>query len=327
MNYKFMNYKFMNYKFMNYKFMNYKFMKNWKFQYLLLALFIVMLLAIVLGKFYKKLIEGFDNPPVELDAKVRYIIVTNKSDPTLQISQIAVYTTDDPSTNIAPKGTATAANVLNNAFKISTPIDGVLAARDYRSIYHSLGTTEDYWKLDLGAAYQLSKIVYYNRIDDDGNVPVRPGFEYSKRAIGMIYTLQDENGKTVWTSSPSTSGDLIQTYTFTRVKAPMPMPAQGPKGPQGLPGPQGPQGVPGPQGLQGVPGPQGPKGMPGPQGLQGVPGPQGMPGPMGFLGFVNVRKKDMSASSYPPNKNSNKNHKVKPNNSCDDDEEEENDIQ
>lgn len=271
---------------MNFKGLNYKHGVGF--------LALVLLLALALGGVLRSFVrEGFDNPPAVLDAAVRYIVVTNQNVIPLQISQLAVYTAADPNTNIAPKGTATAANVYTSAYYPSTAIDGVLAARDYSKIYHSLGqTNEDYWKLDLGAAFPLSKIVYYNRIDDDGNTPPRPENLYSKRAIGMIFTLQDADGKTVWTSSPATSSDLIQTYTFTQTAPAPPAPPPAPPAPPGAPGAKGAKGdkgMQGPMGMQGPPGPPGPMGMQGPQGKIGMQGPMGTQGKMGMQGPMGMQ--------------------------------------
>jgi len=329
-----------------------KFNKSLKFQHWLVILFIIILIALALGSFFKRLVEGFDSPPAELDAKVRYITFRqgDLSD-FLQISQLAVYTADDPTTNIAPKGTSTALNIYtvnNSRSTIASAIDGTLEVRDFGKSpgYSSANKSPDnYWKLDLGQAYQLSKIVYYNR--GDNNISVR--------AIGTFFTLEDEAGQTVWTSPKITTGDLIDTWTFTQTKAaaaapaPVPEPIAGPMGMQGIAGPMGMQGIAGPAGMQGIPGKIGPVGMQGipgkigpsgtqgtqgkigPAGIQGPTGPKGdrgmrgPPGPMGFLGFVDLRKKDItgaSASSYPPNKNNTRNKNVKPHNSYEEEDEE-----
>lgn len=281
------------------KFMNYKFIKNWKFQHWLLILLIVMLLAISLGTFYNRIIEGFDNPPVELNAKVRYVTFHQGTSDYLVISQLAVYAADAPDINIAPKGKASASNLYGPFFSAESAIDGTLAAKKFENVtsptgYHSLNKNPDnYWKLDLGQDFNLSKIVYYNR--NDG---------YNSRAIGTYITLENSVGQTVWTSQNITSSDLIQTWTFTQTQVPTVV-EKGQQGPKGDMGPRGPKGD---------------------KGMRGPPGP---PGPMGFLGFVDLRKKDItgsSSASYPPDKNSNSNYKksnnhkkIKPHNACDDD--------
>jgi hypothetical protein len=342
------------------KFMNYKFIKNWKFQHWLLVLFVVMLLAIVLGSFYNRLVEGFDNPPVVLDVKIKSITLYKGTSSHLQLSQMAVYSENDPNTNIAPQGKATAINGESNQFRpdvkwsVEAPIDGVLQTRTALNasapagfVSNEASNSTDYytfWKVDLPQAVYLSKIVVYSLND-----PV-----YGNKLSGYFLSLEDESGTVMWKSQPTTntSTDLVNTYTFTRVAPTEPGPAGamgpagaiGPAGIQGLTGPKGaigPAGAMGPAGIQGL---TGPKGAIGPAGIQGLPGPAGPkgergmrgpagpPGPMGFLGFVDLRKKDVtgsSAASYPPDKNSNSNYKkhnnhkkIKPHNACEDYEDE-----
>ena len=282
--------------------------KGWKFQHWLVILFIIMLIALAVGRFFTRFMEGFDNPPAELNAKVRYITFHQGNSEFLQISQLAVYTADDPNTNIAPKGTASALNLYtsepNPILTIAAPIDGKLETRAMTNTtvvggYISANKSPDnFWKLDLGQAYQLSKIVYYNRNDNS-----------MTRAIGTFLTLEDAAGQTVWTSPTITNEDLIVTWTFTQKKVPESI-----AGPMGLTGPAGPMG------------PMGPKGDKGMQGKMGPKGDRGPPGPMGFLGFVDLRKKDItgaSASSYPQNKTHTRHKKVKPHNSEEYEEEEE----
>jgi len=269
-----------------------------------------MLLALVLGNFYNRIIEGFDNPPVELNSKIRYVTFHQGTSEFLQISQLAVYAADAPNINIAPKGKATAPNLYAPFLSAESAIDGTLETRTMSSSkspagYHSASKSpENYWKLDLGQDFNLSKIVYYNR--NDGN---------NSRAIGTYITLENGAGQTVWTSQTITSSDLIQTWTFTQNQAPTVV-EKNQQGPKGDMGPVGPQGM---------------------KGDRGMRGPAGPPGPMGFLGFVDLRKKDItgsSSASYPPDKNNNnykkynQQKKIKPHNACeDDDDEDEGDMQ
>jgi hypothetical protein len=280
---------------MFHKVMNYKFIKNWKFQHWLLMLLIVMITGLFFGTFFKKFIEGFDNPPVTLNSKVKSITLHGGTAVNLQISQLAVYTADDPNTNIAPKGTATSTDVYeennkaSDTISVQAPIDGVLEARKYQpssktfsGYYATFSGESTYWKLDLGQAYQLSKVVFYNRGD--------PGLV--SRIIGAYMTLENEAGETIWTSQPITTGDLIQTWTFNQIQAPapIPVPVPGEKGDPGPPGSQGPagiQGLEGPAGIQGLEGPAGPagiQGLEGPAGIQGLEGPAGPAGPAGLPG-------------------------------------------
>ena len=258
------------------------------------------------------------------------------------ISQLAVYSADDPTTNIAPKGTASALNLYGaGSISIASPIDGTLNPRPMLDAstpggYHSNEDKNSYWKLDLGQAVQLSKIVYYNRSD----------VGYAANSNGAYFTLQDANGNTVWTSSNLRNGDLIDTWTFTQAKAPAPVSAPppvpgplgplgplgpaGPAGPLGPPGPAGADGKMGPMGLMGLMGPAGKMGLDGKMGMTGPAGPkgdkgdmglmglQGLPGPMGFLGFVDLHKTNIAAA-YPPNKkNNNRPNTIRPHNYCED---------
>ena len=311
------------------KSMDYKFITNVKLQSWLIILFIIILLALALGSYINSFVEGFDNPSVELDEKVKSITFHQGNAVTLQISQLAIYTADDPTTNIAPIGKATAIasedtdqSGGNAKSAIAAPIDGVLKSRTVYNVSKPGGfmspntSPTNFWKLDLPQAINLSKLVYYQRGDK----------AYVVNSFGSYFTLEDASGKVIWTSPNINTPDMILTYTFTQ------KPGSNTSG-SGTSGSATNGSGTNTSGSgsntsnqncdmykQGPPGPKGDR------------GPQGPPGPMGFLGFVNVRKKDISAASYPPNKNSNshknskKNNKVKPHNSCDD-EEEENDIQ
>ena len=326
------------------KSMDYNFIKNVKLQSWLIILFIIILLALALGSFINSFVEGFDNPSVELDEKVKSITFRQGNAVTLQISQLAIYTADDPTTNIAPIGKATAIasedtdqSGGNAKSAIAAPIDGVLKSRTVYNVSKPGGfmspntSPTNFWKLDLPQAINLSKLVYYQRGDK----------AYVVNSFGSYFTLEDASGKVIWTSPNINTPDMILTYTFTQ----KPGSATSGSGTSGSAtngsGTSG-SGTSG-SGTSGSGSSTSGSGSntsnqncdmykQGPPGPKGDRGPQGPPGPMGFLGFVNVRKKDISAASYPPNKNSNshknskKNNKVKPHNSCDD-EEEENDIQ
>jgi hypothetical protein len=147
-----------------------------------------------------------------IETDVRYIKVFFRgTDGIIQISQLAAYVND---INIAPNGTPSAANNLaetQTAKNAETryPIDGTLSTRAYPEIYHSAQPSGfGYWLLDLGQAYKLDRIVYYNR----------PG--YAERAIGMLIETYDKNFNN---NSPNDSvalnqfilnSDLIQTFNL-----------------------------------------------------------------------------------------------------------------
>jgi len=111
-------------------------------------------------------------------------------------------------------GTPSAANNLaesqtNKNAEIRYPIDGTLSTRDYPEIYHSAQPSAfGYWLLDLGQAYKVDSIVYYNR----------PG--YTQRAIGMLIETYDKNyninspGSSVALNQFTLNGDLIQTLNL-----------------------------------------------------------------------------------------------------------------
>lgn len=141
------------------------------------------------------------------ETEVRYIKVFFRgTDGIIQISQLAVYVNG---VNVAPNGTPSAANVLGGEEGIGKPIDGTLSPRDYPDIYHSEQPSAfGYWLLDLGQAYKVDSIVYYNR----------PG--YTQRAIGMLIETYDKNfninspGSSVALNQFTLNSDLIQTLNL-----------------------------------------------------------------------------------------------------------------
>lgn len=150
-----------------------------------------------------------DIPVIETD--VRYIkVFFEGSDEVIQISQLAVYVDN---VNIATTGISAAANAqINDLSKndmIREPINGILSNRDYPDIYHSLTPSGfGYWLLDLGQAYAIDSIVYYNRINQ------------TVRATGMIIETYDKNYNN---NSPNSSvalnrfilnSDLVQTFNL-----------------------------------------------------------------------------------------------------------------
>jgi hypothetical protein len=118
-----------------------------------------------------------------IETDVRYVKVFFRgTDGIIQISQLAVYVNG---VNIALNGIPSAPNVLGGEEGeegIGRPIDGTLSNRDYPDIYHSIEPSGfGYWLLDLGQAYAVDTIVYYNR---NG---------YVERAIGMLIETYDKN--------------------------------------------------------------------------------------------------------------------------------------
>jgi len=159
-----------------------------------------------------KAVTIYVNSPVKLDARARYVTFHQGTSEYLQISQLAVYTSDDPTTNIATKGTVSVANQFSPDFPAKAAIDGQLMARpSYLGIYasHWTGGSNNYWQLDLGQEYNLSKIVYYNRNE------VNSGFDWvNQLSIGTFFTLENNSGQLVWTSPTITTADQVQKWIF-----------------------------------------------------------------------------------------------------------------
>ena len=193
--------------------------------------------------------EGFATPGV------RYIKITNASQANrtyIQIQQLMAY--DAQGTNVALNKTATANASYNNDYLPPNALDGS-SSKSYHSAHPP--TENDFWMVDLGQEYTLSKIVYTNRKDC-----------CQERIIGCSMILMDANQQ-ILEQFTFTSKDATQTF--------IPMIA----GATGDTGPPGPSGVSGAPGVPGVPGPTGPQGA---TGLGGLPGPSGPTGPTGATG-------------------------------------------
>jgi hypothetical protein len=132
--------------------------------------------------------------------KIRYIklFFPEPNDGIIQISQLAVYSND---INIAPNGTASAANLLGYGSSIESPIDGNLISREFPLIYHSYEPSEfGYWLLDLGSEYTVNKIVYYNRITNN------------ERANGMVIETYNNSSNNL--NKFILDSNLIQTFNL-----------------------------------------------------------------------------------------------------------------
>jgi hypothetical protein len=147
---------------------------------------------------------------------VRYVKVEAYTN-YLQISQIAVYGTSG--NNIALQGIASASSSYVNrptgcVVSPAGAIDGKLIAKNFTKcstatfgIYNSRNSTGAYWQVDLGASYDVSSIVYYNRLDGG----------YNSRAIG--YTIKGlDSSFNIQCEAVITTGDLIQMFTSSTAK-------------------------------------------------------------------------------------------------------------
>lgn len=145
-----------------------------------------------------------------IEKEVRYVKVFFRgTDGIIQISQLAVYV---DGVNVALNGIPSAPNYYGSAAEIRYPIDGVLMPRDYQDngIYHSAVLSGfGYWLLDLGQAYAVDTIVYYNRSNVD-----------RIRAIGMLIETYDKNydinspKDSVALNQFTLNSDLIQTFNL-----------------------------------------------------------------------------------------------------------------
>lgn len=130
---------------------------------------------------------------------IRYITISTNNN-YIQLSQLAVYSADNPTVNIALGKSTSAINTSGG--KSSDAVDGNLTSRKYPGGYISTATTTESWTLDLGQEYPLSKIVYYNRGDC-----------CQDRAISMTLTLKSSANITIWSGTPFTN-DLVQTINI-----------------------------------------------------------------------------------------------------------------
>ena len=213
--------------------------------------------------------EGFTIPGV------RYIKITNASQANrsyIQIVQLMAY--DDKGTNVALNKTASSNSVWDTVHSPALAVNGTSAG-----LYHSANPPKDtdFWMVDLGKEYKLSKIVYTNRKDC-----------CQERIIGCSMILMDANQQ-ILEQFTFTSKDATQTFIPMIAGATGATGATGPPGAAGATGPPGAAGLRGATGVNGSPGstgPPGPTGPTGPSGASGLglPGPSGPTGPPGATG-------------------------------------------
>ena len=123
----------------------------------------------------------------------------------IQIPQLAVYSYDNPSLNIALKK-PTSSNGYGWGGKPSLAVDGDLTPHAHykggsASEFHSRGGSGYWWQVDLQREFPISKVVYYNRTDCCSN-----------RSAGMRFQLLDSAKKVVYTSPGFAANTSIQTF-------------------------------------------------------------------------------------------------------------------
>jgi len=215
--------------------------------------------------------EGFTTPGV------RYIKIVNssQSSPTfIQVQQLMAY--DTLGNNVALKKMATGSAPYNNDYLPGNAVDGTS-----NKLSHSADppTPNDFWMVDLGQEYTLSKIVYTNRKNC-----------CKERIIGCTMILMDATNE-ILEQFRFTSQDDMQTFIPMIGGTKGDTGAMGPAGPTGPAGATGPIGATGPAGATGASGPAGEMGPTGPKGSRGPRGPRGVGAPKG--------KREYEFSDYP----------------------------
>jgi hypothetical protein len=97
---------------------------------------------------------------------VRYVEVNAAAsgDANLQISQLVV-TEEGTNINRARGKSCTVSSLFAGSGACSIALDGTLSARIFPNIYLSANANNDWFKVDLGANYNVSSVTYYNRAD------------------------------------------------------------------------------------------------------------------------------------------------------------------
>jgi hypothetical protein len=91
--------------------------------------------------------------------------ITDTTDNWIQISQLAVYTADG--TNVALRKTTFASSTFGSTTTADKAVDGTISTRPYPQGYNNAGNRlNEYWEVDLGATFTITKIDFYNRGDD-----------------------------------------------------------------------------------------------------------------------------------------------------------------
>ena len=113
---------------------------------------------------------------------------------------------DVSGTNVALRKTATASSRYAGSSDPQTPVDGDGNPRSYPSIFHSNEAAGGWWMVDLGANFNVRRVVYYNRRDCCSN-----------RMNGGL--LQLLNAQSVVVAQRAMSGDQIQTFSWPMTEA------------------------------------------------------------------------------------------------------------
>ena len=132
----------------------------------------------------------------------RYVTVSYPGGRTdiLQLSQLVVL--DEKQQNVS-RGKATTSR---NGTGAAAAVDGTESTRGPPNLYLSLGKDRDFWRVDLGQVYSISRIVYYNRGDccqsRSGGVQIMIfATDPDRSPAGPVWTTQLVGGRPVETFS------------------------------------------------------------------------------------------------------------------------------
>ena len=153
---------------------------------------------------------------------VRYVRVVAEGDHCMQIAQLAVYPMDNQSKNIAKGKPTSSKDIYQHDRYGSAPyraVDGHMHAKAFPYIYHSSCGKDPWWQVDLGASYNIAKIVFYNRSDC-----------CQSRARELKLQFMDQNKKVLWTGEEFGSSAAEQTFLFGDVDLTIPAPPTLPSG-------------------------------------------------------------------------------------------------
>jgi len=153
------------------------------------------------------LLAALGRPPVAtLGNGVRFVRVRapTQGDAWLQIAQLQVF--DETGVNVALRKTASASSRYGGSSDPQTAVDGDASVRSYPSIFHGGQDARDWWMVDLGQAYNIRRVVYYNRRDCCQH----------RMNGGLIQLL---NPQEVVVAQRVMSDGLIQTFSWPMTEA------------------------------------------------------------------------------------------------------------
>lgn len=154
-----------------------------------------------------ELLQMLGRPPIaSLGNGVRFVRVKapTQGDAWLQIAQLQVF--DDNGVNVALGKTASASSRYGGSSNPQIAIDGDANVRSYPSIFHGGQASSDWFMVDLGQAFNIRRVVYYNRRDCCQH----------RMNGGLIQLL---NAQQVVVAQRVMSANMIQTFSWPMSEA------------------------------------------------------------------------------------------------------------